>query len=282
MATASHPRCPLCGARADMCSYKELADAGIEPSIYGKTQSQMTPAEWRRLIKRYCFHNHPWSGEWAHILPDVDRSLLAAVTDDDDFGISSYSVDLDKLCNALSSGADVNTIAPYRASVLYIAVRKTCPPAERNEPGATQRAVKAVAVLLEAGADPGTAGPLHYSLPHCVTLMLLRAGRPIDYDYLRSTETDNYSQFTKAAFQHRVHEAGGFHAYKEGRYGRMKALRLIARDHRIPDELVSVMLGFLANRTLHDADFSSYSKFCIENIHDEDSEDYDDSDSVLS
>ena len=100
---------------------------------------------------------------------------------------------------------------------------------------------------------------------------------PIDYDYLRSTETDNYSQFTKAAFQHRVHEAGGFYAYKEGRYGRMKALRLIARDHRIPDELVSVMLGFLANRTLHDADFSSYSKFCIEYIHDKDFEDSDDS-----
>ena len=136
-----------------------------------------------------------------------------------------------------------------------------------------------VAMLLEAGADPETAGPLDYSLPHCVTLMLLRAGRPIDYDYLRSTETDNYSQFTKAAFQHRVHEAGGFHAYKEGRYEMMKAVRLIALDHRIPDELVSVMLGFLANRTLHDADFSSYSKFCIENFHDEDSEDYDDSDS---
>ena len=291
MATASHPRCPLCGEFADMCSYKELADAGIEPLIYGKTQSQMTTTEWRRRIKRYCLHNHSSSQEWAHILPDVDRSLLAAVTDGDGFRISSHEVDLDTLRNALSSGADVNTITHYRASVLYLAVCKTCPPAEMNEPGATQRAVEpgatqhaveAVAMLLEAGADPGTVGPLDYSLPHCVTLMLLRAGRPIDYDYLRSTETDNYSQFTKAAFQHRVHEAGGFHAYKEGRYGRMKALRLIARDHRIPDELVSVMLGFLANRTLHDADFSSYSKFCIENIHDEDSEDYDDSDSVLS
>ena len=269
-----------------MCSYKELADAGLEPLVYGKTQSQMTPTEWRRRIKCYCFHNHPSWQEWAHLLPDVDRSLLAAVTDDDHFRISSPGVDLDKLRNALSSGADVNTITHYRASALYLAVRKTCP--RMSEPGATQnavelgatqRAVEAVAMLLQAGADPGTAGSLGYLLPHCVTLMLLRAGRPIDYDYLRLNGTDNYSQFTKAAFQHRVHESGGFHAYKEGRYGRMKALRLIARDHRIPDELVSVMLGFLANRTLHDADFSSYSKFCIENFHDEDSEDYDDSDS---
>ena len=241
---------------------------------------QMTPNEWRRLIKDYRFEYCLSKQEWAHLLPGVDRSLLAAVTDDDhdELGIS-YGIDLFKLRNALSSGADANTITHCDASVLYIAVQKTCPRAEMNEPGATQRAVKAVAMLLEAGAEVGRAGPLDYSLPHCVTLMLLRAGRPIDYDYLRSTETDNYSQFTKAAFQHRVHEAGGFHAYKEGRYGRMKALRLIARDHRIPDELVSVMLGFLANRTLHDADFSSYSKFCIENIHDEDSEDYDDSDS---
>ena len=246
----------------------------------GDLQSQMSPDEWRRLIKDYRFQAKPTQQEWAHLLPGVDRSLLAAVTDDDhdELGIS-YGVDLNKLRNALSSGADANTITHCGASVLYIAVQKTCPRAEMNEPGATHRAVKAVAMLLEAGAEVGRAGPLEYAMPHCVTLILLRAGREVNYDWLRSTGTENYSQFTKAAFQHRVHEAGGFHAYKEGRYGMMKAVRLIALDHRIPDELVSEMLGFLANRTLHDADFSSYSAFCPEATSDDDSEDSDDSDS---
>ena len=87
-----------------MCSYKELADAGIEPLIYGKTQSQMTTTEWRRRIKRYCLHNHSSSQEWAHILPDVDRSLLAAVTDDDDFRRVLWNVISVLVCVCMKGG----------------------------------------------------------------------------------------------------------------------------------------------------------------------------------
>ena len=49
----------------------------------GDLQSQMSPDEWRRLIKDYRFQAKPTQQEWAHLLPGVDRSLLAAVTDDD-------------------------------------------------------------------------------------------------------------------------------------------------------------------------------------------------------
>ena len=58
-------------------------------------------------------------------------------------------------------------------------------------------------------------------------------------------------QIAKATFLRRVHEAGGFDAYKAARYETIKNVRLLARDRGVPKEVASYLLEFWASRTLY-------------------------------
>ena len=151
-------------------------------------------------------------------------------------------ISLQFLRTCLETGADVNTTDTDGNSALHIAVQKIlCPePEDVYEPGETARAAEAVAMLLKAGADATTVKFIPFGVPHLVTLKLLHAGARISYDLLIHTVPEGDYQFNKAVFLHRVHAAGGFHVYKEERYGRMMAVRLLARDRNVPKEVASI------------------------------------------
>ena len=176
---------------------------------------------------------------------------------------------------ALRRGADINVTdfgwTPLNWAVHLMTLEQGGPPGDREVVGCPDVIIE----LLAAGADPnegheGGAGLriAAYGGRKDVVLMLLRAGAHVS-DAFRpdiavrdqrsvdpwgglamswflqyNTGGDLYAR----TYLHGVAHAGGFGTYKDVRYRECVAAHLVARERRLPAEILDMTLNFLLDR----------------------------------
>ena len=166
---------------------------------------------------------------------------------------------------AIRAGANVNS-SEYGWTALNWAVHKFASRDRRGESASPD----VISELLEAGADPNAgqdqAGCLRIAA-YCgrkdIALMLLRAGarlptfarHGLTWRDLAHSWYDRSYKHSKASeprlalsYLRRVAQAGGFETYKDVRYRECVAAHLVARERRLPAEILDMTLEFLLHR----------------------------------